>query len=456
MVKIITKLAFIGTLLLASGIHAMKAVEKVFPLSKDTTWLVHATHVFPQNGCVIAGSLLQMKFADGSNHTNNPLIAWYEQAAHVCTAWRNTVHWSVNSLVYPHNFRAVTTDGIQNLASARDAYPYIIIEPLKAFKGTDLHGYWQDVYQLGGHQLSPDAIILVSAKDTGYKDFVGTFKGTIMCYNADQREAVELLLAKNEAPVLYPCMRGISVPKGLWWHQKGQQVLLNGEEISPVRVAELLALDNVLPLETLLGQVHKGLGEFLMEVRSLQLISSLWSQLLPHEDQLGLHRCVTCKTEKDKTPAKKLLACSACHQATYCSGPCQKAHWAHHKTSCPLLKGCVAQVNQLRGRYVAQCQVLGGRTFNHFMQDVQSNLDRIAQGFPAERERRIMANYRQYITLLLSVLYSPEAEYAEKRAAFNIDTIEGFIAFAKEVRRMVAPYETLIGEDVILQETCSE
>lgn len=44
--------------------------------------------------------------------------------------------------------------------------------------------------------------------------------------------------------------------------------------------------------------------------------------------------CVTC----GQLGKPKLLVCSACKSAHYCSSACQKAHWKRHKTTCSTKK----------------------------------------------------------------------------------------------------------------------
>ena len=139
------------------------------------------------------------------------------------------------------------------------------------------------------------------------------------------------------------------------------------------------------------------LGEFLMGSRTCQLLSSCWSQLLPTEDQLGLQCCASCQQEKNDLPSKKLLVCGKCHEARYCSVSCQKAHWTTHKINCALLKGCLAQFNQVHKFYLAQLQHFAGQ-FDKFIGAVGSELAEITARYPRAREQQIMGTYTEYIT----------------------------------------------------------
>lgn len=44
-------------------------------------------------------------------------------------------------------------------------------------------------------------------------------------------------------------------------------------------------------------------------------------------------RCKSCKRTKP-AKGKRLLRCSRCKKATYCSADCQKLDWSNHKDSC--------------------------------------------------------------------------------------------------------------------------
>jgi hypothetical protein len=59
--------------------------------------------------------------------------------------------------------------------------------------------------------------------------------------------------------------------------------------------------------------------------------SEVFSGLSPKVGQVlvGCENCV-----KQETPGDKLLQCSRCKWAKYCSTTCQRAHWPKHKSVC--------------------------------------------------------------------------------------------------------------------------
>lgn len=432
MKRILVSLLLVGSL---SAMHSVKVKEETTTLTREQCWLVHATGVFPRNGHVIAGALLNVQYEGAQQQTYQSM---YRQADYVCTAWRNTVHWSLNSLVYPHidynNRRLVT----------RDLHAYIILEPLRAFADTRLRGYWQDVYHIGGHALSPDAIILVDEDDASYQQLLGGFKGQIRTYKkGTQRKVVEEILAGQGAPVLMPCMTGLSSFAHMPCYHAGgpkQRVMLGTEECSSQDVVRVMELDNAIHKMNPVGRVQGLASEFLMEMRMVQLLESMWTDFFPDEDAPSVHttQCVACKKEGN------VRACSACTYASYCSQECQRNHWPHHKLKCKNVKGAFGQIQGIHKKYLAQCEYLQPQ-YQEFCEDFLKMFNGYLEENASKRDIQHTQKYKAYLGMIFNLLYSPA--YTALRNEYRVETLEGFIAYGKEIRRRVAEDEHLLGRD---------
>ncbi len=435
----------LGILFLSFSLQAMELVESP-SLHNETTWLVHGTRMFPKDGRIIAGAMLSIKFRQ-SDESKASLKELYEQASHSSTALKNSVHWSINSLVYPKTRAIDSIAGSQVLILDEKPYPYVIIEPLKAFNDTPLYGYWQDVYHLGGHQLSPEAMILVPSDDVEYKQFVGRFTGTISEYEYDTevRDAVESLLMRKGAPVLYPSMKGLTRIGGNWYHHHGlsQSVIIDATEHTSQEISALLELDNTLLERTPLGKLQHLLMADLRVLRGTQLLEFLRTRLLPLEDMFDTKRCVACKRTKKKKSSKKLLICKKCNLAFYCSKECRSAHHAFHAKNCGTHRSFLVQMGLLHQQYLNTLKVV-----NHeeHMQDISQLVEALKRSHVSASEEEILTTYDEYLRLLLAILYSIEPEYVRIRAFFKVGSLPGFIGFVKEVRYMLSHFESFLGK----------
>ena len=95
MKKIISAFLFLS--LTSGALNGMNRVatttDSALPLTKENAWLVHATEIFPKNGVLVAGATASMEGLDLS------LEQRYDLSTKMITAVRNTLYWSVNSLV---------------------------------------------------------------------------------------------------------------------------------------------------------------------------------------------------------------------------------------------------------------------------------------------------------------------------------------------------------------------
>ncbi len=442
--KKITILVLLGYLLSSSGLQAMK--QKTVPLSKEDVWLVHQTRIFPKNGCMVAGGVMRVA-GGGTLFMPLTLEQAHRLADNSMSGWRCTVHWSLNSLVYPHEIKInEELSPIQTATSDRTDSFYVILEPLRAFKGKKLYGYWQDMFHIGGHQLSDEAIILVPEGNTSYNEYVGDYKGKIVTYSSDLRGAVEEQLKQHKVPVLYPCMKGLAKKKDAYYHQDGtkQAVMLDKKEYPCEALSECMALNNVL----LDGSSHGGVQQLFLEtikpVRNAQGMNFFLKQLIA-----GGNACVVCKKKADECASKALNRCSKCKTVLYCSAECQRGHWGEHKILCkqlPAVASYFAKAHRDYLKYV-QCFTLDNdwRTnrFEVLLQLIMDHLNKAIAGCTSKKELSLMQAYKKYVHGMLCDLYSPKEEYAIFRKQYGIQTLDGFLKFAYAIQ---AKYALLAAE----------
>ncbi len=80
--NITMKYLLISTLfIICPALHAMdlKVREESVPLTKEDTWLVHTTRVFPKNGCMIAGGLPRLVNREDNISSQYSLESMYKQ-----------------------------------------------------------------------------------------------------------------------------------------------------------------------------------------------------------------------------------------------------------------------------------------------------------------------------------------------------------------------------------------
>lgn len=179
-------------------------------INKETAWLVHVSRLFPQDGTLVAGMLGKLSFGkEGTLPEFEAEDIVRKRTIYYLSCVRNTVHWSVNSMVYPHQF--ITKNALGKEVSGkivRDDFSYGILEPMHMFQDKHIVGLWQDVFHLGSHTLSNQSIIFVPAQDTSFEVYKGSFAGTIRRYEGSLRTAIEDFLRSKNVSIVYPAYKG--------------------------------------------------------------------------------------------------------------------------------------------------------------------------------------------------------------------------------------------------------
>ena len=440
--------------------HSMKVAT--LPVTKETTWLVHQTNIFPQNGCMIAGSI---PFMVTEGKIEQETADYLERAATTLTALRNTIHWNINALVYPHKAKGTLSNGKKTTYdNTRDYKHYIVLEKFEAFKGKHLSGYWQDVFHLGGHELSANAMILVPEDDSSYKKYVGTFKGTIIPYKRSQaREAVEETLKKKGAPVLHPSMKGFdtSVHEYANVDSRYQGIVINSTVYEPEKLSNYLGLNHIVPLSTPIIGIHEYGLVMSLPARSMPLFKLCKFRLLGTNEDV--YKCLVCSKKSSECPEKKLLCCGKCKVARYCSSDCQKADWKKHKKLCaetarfdkPMHSAHQSYLKQLN-EHLGLGQIQHGSTliinmdpefglgtYHKAVKVVEGYFKEARAYYTYEREQEILKRYHEYFFTIFNYLYSPEKQWIDLRKSYEVETIDGFICFSKMVRDKVAPLSSV-------------
>lgn len=396
---------------------SLQAMEQ--ELTKETAWLVHATQVFPKDGHMIAGTLLMVPPSQ-KNNWNNTLVDLYKQATYSSTSWKCSLHWSVNSLVYPDLYNG----------KKYDASRYVVIEPLKAFNQKTLHGHWQDVYHVGSHELSADSVILVPLEDISWIPYKGCFKGALETYDADKQSAVEKYVQRKGAAILSPSMHGVPDRGGLRYLHSPliQQVLCSRGEKPSDEVSRLLELSHTLFQDSALGKIKKTLTPLLHGLLAAQFLTSLrWPELA------CLEQCCMCHTNL----RTQHTSCATCCLA-YCSLKCAVADQDIHNERCGTIATTLKAYRSAHKKYL---DLYRQQPFGGYHSLVKRLSDSIHEEFLTDRERSITAAYKEYTLLLVMLLYSPKQPFTRIRNFFDVCKPQGFMTFAKEIRYILSHYE---------------
>ncbi|MBI2707641.1 MAG: hypothetical protein HYX35_04950 [Proteobacteria bacterium] len=159
------------------------------------TYGVHLTHVCPQNGLMIPGSLFSLKKTpqkheehsgektrkkEDASSSSSELLSLEErlQLAKVTPKYRFTLHWSLSGVAEDHDFSTETGEVFK---LDRASYPFAILEPLKYLLPESYGGHDQDWITVGPHKLSSDSVLLVEVSHV--KD-AASFPGKIVLFNS--------------------------------------------------------------------------------------------------------------------------------------------------------------------------------------------------------------------------------------------------------------------------------
>jgi hypothetical protein len=141
--------------------------------------------------------------------------------------------------------------------------------------------------------------------------------------------------------------------------------------------------------------------------------------------------------------SKKLLQCSRCRTAQYCSADCQRANWPVHKLLCQpalLLTNLIRESHHEYLRYLGNLSLVhdkGVSGFDAYINGLTQKLDTLIQS-SSENEKSLLAHYKAYITAMVHDLYSPKKQYAQVRKLHNVSALEGFLAFATMIQKKYA------------------
>ena len=425
---------------------------ETLPLAKNTTWLVHKTRIFPHNGIMIAGSLPQIASSNNGQVTvlNFLIDNGVELVKAIIPSMRNTLHWSVNSLVYPHkmDFTGIAKTKGSLSQDVRELYSYIIMEKLESFSQKKLCGYWQDAFHLGAHTLSKEALILVPAEDESYKQYIGSFQGKIVNYSrGHDRATVESLLKAHGAPILYPRMnRPADSPTGcVNENTRHQDIEIEGKPFTSKVISTCIGLDHTVHSSTDLGKFHEYALDITRPLRTTLLLTFIKSILMAkagkdiHDTSIA---CSTCSVESKNSPTGSLLQCSACHTTSYCSKDCQREDWSSHKKICPDLLQQGKSVEKAHQEYLKAClRYATPGALSIVKSELDGEFKKVIAYFTDLREKKILQDYKEYLYLIIDYLYSTQEPYLSLRSSYTVNSLDGFITFCTFVRDTVRPLE---------------
>ena len=406
--------------------------QEAIEITRETAWLTHVTRVFPKNGTIVAGALGQITAADLPQDFSAQ-EALLQRAVVGLSFIKNSVHWCVNSLVYPHEAQVEDTSKVKRTVLViREEPPYCILEPMTAFNGKQLCGLWQDVFHLGSHILSSQSLLLVPAHDPSYSTLTGNFTGTVVPYEGPLLEAVEKIMCDKNIPVLYPANNGAKI------HVFGNDtpdICIENQIISQASLSKSLQLDHTYYDFTSLSGLFNHLQQLLRGPRKF-LLNEYLKNAFDCLEIAGTPLCAECKKSAQEMSIPHLLRCINCKNAYYCSAACQKKQWPSHKNRCAFLK----DVNLTDGHHnylheLELVQIAPQFFERHLFGKIQDYFKTIRKNYTQDRERLLLASYEQSILVLINHLYSQEKKYVTLRAFFKIDTLQGFGNYCHYVRK---------------------
>ena len=401
--------------------------EEAGTVNRNTAWLVHATPVFPRNGVLVAGVLGEMENLAPDFSTQEAL---YKQLENFELSFiRNSIHWSVNSLVYSHEADVRNLDNVMHkIIVKKEARPYCILEPMRALQDAHLCGLWQDVFNLGSHTLSAQSIILVPADDRSYESFKGNFAGTIVPYEGSLRNAVEKVLRDKKVPVLYPVKNG---SKTRFFELETTEVCAEGKIISHESLSKALGIDNTFYCLTALSHLFKHVQQLMKGVRSF-----LANEFIVTFDSLEIGNvlvCSECKKNAQELNMSDLHRCIKCNRAFYCSSDCQRKHWPSHKNRCGLGNPNPGHLAYLKDLNLVE---IAPDFFElHYVGKIRKHLASIRKIYTQDKERALIDSYEQSLLVLINYFYSPDEKYAKIRRFFEVGAGDGFGKFCHYVQK---------------------
>ena len=410
---------------------------KTIPIYQETTWLVHQTDIFPEDG-ILHPAPVPAELTTTGYDTSLPPSVQYQISHHHFegfSALANSLHWTANCLAYPREIPLSKDEPTPK------NYHYCVIEPLKAFSGKKLRGNSQDVFHLGSHRLSAESFILVPASDASSSKMKEFYAGTIETYDGSLRKKIESFLDKKGAPIIYPSMEGFAITD-YFWDDLDQQLILNNVSYSSHVVSQALGLDNTLYNLLPLFDLEKECGSVTACVTAAFIHDQHRKKLV--RENFEKRYCSACK-KKSSTLKKSLFHCEKCFQAIYCSQNCQTDDWVSHKPLCNQL----VRLNQaIQNNHNEYLNLLAKFPYIILRDQVLELLEQIDQEYSQGREKKFLTHYKNYLLTLLDHLFSQTAFYERLRDSHVIKTEQGFISFVTFVKEKVAPFTPGLKEEV--------
>lgn len=179
----------------------MKEEPPIYEEIINNTYAVHATHIYPDNGIMMSGSVgrvLTLSKSESSELTREQVLKLNTVTPHR----RFTLHWALGGIAQDHFFEDENGNVREHIFSD---CPLAILEPLVNLVSKSYGGHDQDWMILGGHRISKDAI-LISNKNYGKIESIKeNFLEQLVLFNPEEQtleQAVKEQLQKKKAYIL--------------------------------------------------------------------------------------------------------------------------------------------------------------------------------------------------------------------------------------------------------------
>jgi hypothetical protein len=217
---------------------------------------------------------------------------------------------------YPYAWLGIIFDNKEDLPSACSALQVLKSLARLKYENREID-IFKDVMELYGEALGWFEMTVSDAEDEEYYDNVGNFKWERYELNAFAAKwmATMQIMYKPEAIQYF---RDALAEESVWEYQDRYcRIVLEHA------TGSTMSIDDLTNIEMMMEEGDEFLWKCLLAMRDGERGTVKWSPT---------SFCQTCGWEETKD--KKLLQCSRCLRAFYCTKECQKIDWKGHKLDC--------------------------------------------------------------------------------------------------------------------------